>query len=61
LIQAIEINVVQGKSAMILSKYDERGAEGIFFDIQATSDTLDQTSLARPQLACEEENISFLS
>jgi hypothetical protein len=26
---------------MILSKYDERGTEGIFFDIQAASDALD--------------------
>ncbi len=40
-IETIKINVVQGKSAMILSKYDERGAEGIFLDIQAASDALD--------------------
>jgi hypothetical protein len=40
-IETIKINVVQGKSAMILSKYDERGTEGILFDVQAASDALD--------------------
>jgi len=60
-IETIEIDVVQGKPTVILSKYDEGGTEGVFFDIQATSDALDQTGLACPQFACEEEDISFSS
>jgi len=46
---------------VILSKYDEGGTEGMFFDIQTTSDALDQTSLACPQLTCEQEDIGFSS
>jgi hypothetical protein len=60
-IKPVEINVIQGKAAVILSKYDEGGAESIFLDIQAAGEALDQASLARPQLTCEEQDISLLS
>jgi len=46
---------------MIFSNYDEGGTEGVFFDIQAVSDALDQTGLACPQFAREEEDISLSS
>ena len=58
-IEAIKINVVQWKSAVIFSDYNEGRTEGVFFDVQPVSDALNQTSLACPQFACEEENISL--
>jgi hypothetical protein len=59
--KTVKINVVQGKSAMILSENDERGTKRIFLDIEPSSNTLNKTGFAGSQLPYEKENISLPS
>jgi len=60
IVEAVEVNVIQGESSMILSQDYERRTEGIFFDIESLGDALYQTGLARAQLTREQEDIGFL-
>jgi hypothetical protein len=45
---------------MILSKDDERRAEGIFFHVQTASDALDKASFACSKLTHEKKHVRFL-
>jgi hypothetical protein len=60
-VETVKINMVQGKSAMILPEDDERGTKRIFLNIEPSSNALNKTGLASSQLPCEKEDIGLLS
>ncbi len=57
-IDSVEVDVVEGQSALVFRDQDEGGAADISIDAEATGDPLGEAGLAGAQLSNEEEKIA---